>query len=386
MPTRALFVNSGILGQRTFADGVRHAFAAERGGVHVTQVLLTDDLTVQERVIRKLLCMRVLPAVPGLRNLDLHRFRCEVNAGLLARNRIRRLERAGSRFDVLHFHRQGTAYASLRRMRQTPSIVSIDSTQRARLQTASTRVEVRSYAANVERDGRIFRAARLIIAASEWARRSVREEYPECATDIEVMPPPIRLLPRAAGWAHERFARCSAADAKPRFLFVGGDFPRKGGFDLLEAWRAGRFADRASLDIMTDWPLPTGVPDGVRLHRNVTFQSPAWLELWRSADVFVLPTCDEAFGLVFQEAGAAALPAIGTDLNAVPEIIQDGVTGLLIRPGDRRGLTAAMDALAASPERRREMGERARAWISSSADADRYWDRLAAAIRRLAGH
>ena len=46
-----------------------------------------------------------------------------------------------------------------------------------------------------------------------------------------------------------------------------------------------------------------------------------------------MPTRNEAFGLVYQEAAAAGLPAIGSRLNAVPEIIADGDTGLLVTPG-----------------------------------------------------
>ncbi len=51
-----------------------------------------------------------------------------------------------------------------------------------------------------------------------------------------------------------------------------------------------------------------------------------------------MPTRNEAFGLVYQEAAAAGLPAIGTNHNAVPEIIIDGETGLLVPVGDRDAL------------------------------------------------
>jgi glycosyltransferase involved in cell wall biosynthesis len=168
-------------------------------------------------------------------------------------------------------------------------------------------------------------------------------------------------------------------------LFVGGDFPRKGGFDLLEVWRLGRFHERAALDIMTNWPLDESVlPPGVTLHRGVTADSEPWLRLWRDADLFVLPTRDEAFGIVFLEAGAAGLPAIGTRLNAIPETIRHGETGLLVAPGGHAELARALDALLASPETRRDMGVRARARVSQRADPDRYRRDLAGAIRRLA--
>jgi glycosyltransferase involved in cell wall biosynthesis len=262
--------------------------------------------------------------------------------------------------------------------------VSIDCTQRCVLQHSRSTLESRSYAPNVKRDGDIFRAARLIVATSEWAVRAIHEEYPECATETVVMPHPVPLPAGSDGWIAAREAR--RASATPlRVLFVGGDFPRKGGFDLLEVWRLGRFHERAALDIMTNWPLDESVlPPAVTLHRGVTADSEPWLRLWRDADLFVLPTRDEAFGIVFLEAGAAGLPAIGTRLNAIPETIRHGETGLLVAPGGHAELARALDALLASPETRRDMGVRARARVSQRADPDRYRRDLAGAIRRLA--
>ena len=382
----ALFINSGILGQRTFAEFVRAAFGEERDGVRVVQTLVTEDLTPAERVMRFALCARVWPrGALGLRNIDLHRYRCELNSGLLARNRLRRLEGRGRRFDVLHFHRQTTAYASLDVMRRIPSIVSIDSTQRCVLQHSRSRLETRSYAPNVRRDGQIFRAAKLVIATSAWAARSVNEDYPDCTTETAVMPNPVRLPPASDGWIAERYAR-HASVPLPRVLFVGGDFPRKGGFDLLEVWTRSRLHERARLDIMSNWPIDeAALPPGITIHRGISAHTEPWYALWRDADIFALPTRDEAFGIVFQEAAAAGLPAIGSRLNAVPEIIQDHDTGLLVLPGDHTGLARALDALIASPAMRRDMGTRARAFISTVADPERYCRTLTAALRRAAG-
>ena len=65
----ALFINSGILGQRTFADFVRTAFAGERDGVRVVQTLVTDGLTAAERLQRYLLCLHLWPpGAAGIRN------------------------------------------------------------------------------------------------------------------------------------------------------------------------------------------------------------------------------------------------------------------------------------------------------------------------------
>ena len=385
--TRALFINSGVLGQKIFARFIHNAFADRPGGVQATQVVLTDGLTTRDRLLRRLLCLRVWPdGCCGLKNLDLLRFRAEWHAGLLARRRIRQLEAAGDPFDVLHFHRQATAYASVRRMRATPTIISIDCTQRAVLQLARSAVEARTYRPNVRRDRQIFRAARLIISTSRWAADCLREEYPDCATEIAVMPNPVELDSFDPAWIEERYVRSVQTPGYvPRVLFVGGDFRRKGGYDLLSAWREGQFGQRARLDLATSSPIePERLPAGVHVHTHITAHSPEWRTLWRDADLFVLPTSDEAFGMVFQEAAAAGLPSIGTRINAVPEIIHDGVSGLLVAPGEREGLTRALNHLLDSAERRREMGMRARDFIVRTANPEAYRDKLAAAIQMLA--
>ncbi|MFL5540738.1 MAG: glycosyltransferase family 4 protein [Longimicrobiaceae bacterium] len=380
-----LFVNSGILGQRTFAAFVQRELVGERDGIRARQIVLADGLTVGERAVRRLLCTRLWPdGAAGLYNLDLYRFRAELNAGLVARRRIRRLERCGERFDVLHFHRQATAFASLARMRRTPAIVSIDCTQGYLVGRARSAAEARSYLPNAWRERRIFDAARLIVSTSRWAADALRAEHPGCETEIVVMPNPVLLDHFDPGWAAERHARASVDGYLPRVLFVGGEFGRKGGPDLLEAWVRGGFAGRARLELVTSVPPPGSDAPGVTVHTGVRAHSPEWAALWRGADVFALPTHDEAFGTVFQEAAAAGLPAVGTGITAIPEVVADGETGILVEPGDRAALAGALDRLLASAELRREMGERARRRIEATAAPGLYRERLAGAIRRLA--
>lgn len=386
--TRALFVNSGILGQKTFARFVHNAFVDRPQGIHATQIVLTDGLTTRERVLRRLLCLRVWPdGWLGLKNLDLLRYRAEWHAGLLARRRIRQLEAAAGRFDVLHFHRQATAYASVARMLSTPTIISLDCTQRPVLQSAGSSIEARTYRPNVRRDGEIFRAARLIISTSQWAADCLREEYPGCTTEIVVMPNPVELDSFDPAWIEQRYTRSLQTPGYlPRVLFVGGDFRRKGGYDLLSAWREGQFGQGARLDLATSVPVePEALPAGVHVHTRISAHSPEWRALWRDADLFVMPTRDDAFGNVFQEAAAAGLPSIGTRINAVPELVRDGDSGLLVDPGDREALARALSQLIDSAERRRDMGARARQLIMERARPDAYRDRLAAAVLSLAG-
>jgi starch synthase len=377
-PPRVAFVNGGILGLTSYARWLRATLTAD--DVDAAHIVLSEDLTFADRARRRLLCQRVWFDPPGLANLDLARFRQEWHAGLLARRRL--IAHGPASFDVLHFHRQATAYASLDLMARIPSIVSIDCSQTESLGAARSALERAALVPNVRRDGRIFSAATAIVATSTWAAQELRKLYPACETPVTVLAPPVELAFFDETWAAERAAR-AAAGGVPRFLFVGGDFPRKGGYDLLEAWTRGGFAGRAELVLVTDWPIGA-LPPGVTQARGVTGQTEPWVGAWRQADVFVLPTRREAYGLVFQEAGAAGLPEIGTRINAVPEIIDDGVTGVLVPPGDVAALIAAMDGLVQSPALRERLGRAARQRIAALADPVAHKARLLALIRAAA--
>jgi glycosyltransferase involved in cell wall biosynthesis len=377
-PLNVAFVNGGILGLVSYATWLRRTFADDRE-IHAEHLVLTEDLSLRERIVRRALCARIWPDRFGARNLDLARYRQERNAGRQARRRL--LARGLDRFDVLHFHCQATAYGALDLMERVPSIVSIDSTQTCVLQDAASAVERWSLGFNVRRDGEVLKRAAAIVAASHWASHDVRRLYPDCRTPVHVLPNPVDLASLAAWWPDER--RSAATDRRPRCLFVGGDFPRKGGYDLLAAWQAGGFAQRADLTLVTEWPLGP-LPPGVRQQRGIRGQTPEWIQIWREADLFVMPTRNEAFGLVYQEAAAAGLPAIGTRLNAIPEIVDDGVTGLLVDRGDVPALVRALDRLIASAELRERLGRNARLKVERDANPDEHRRQLVNLIAQVA--
>lgn len=73
-------------------------------------------------------------------------------------------------------------------------------------------------------------------------------------------------------------------------------------------------------------------------------------------DLFALATEQEASGTVFVEAAAAGLAVVGTDVDGVPEMMENGVTGLLVPLHDPAALTEALRRLIDDPKRRAEMG------------------------------
>jgi glycosyltransferase involved in cell wall biosynthesis len=383
---RGLFVNSGILGHRAVAGLIEDATRL-MPSVDAQHINLSDELTIRDRVIRRLLSLRLTPRAGVAANLDLRRWREELNAGLLASRRIAAAERAHGRpFDVAHFHPQPTAYASLSRMKRTRAIVSIDATQQLASREAASRIDRATYRPNIIHDGFVFRGAAAITATSDWAARNLAAHYPECRDKLHVLPYPVRTLGDPA-WIEERFDRSRRRDGPVRVLFMGGDFPRKGGFELVNAWRAADFGSRARLDLVTDWTIDgSSLPPGVRRVGGILPNTPPWDDLWRGADLFVMPTRHEAFGMVFQEAAAAGIPSIATDINAVPEIVQNGVGGILVPPGDAPALVAALRTLVDAPDLRRRMGAAALDRIRVDGALDLYARKLEAIIQSVTIH
>lgn len=78
--------------------------------------------------------------------------------------------------------------------------------------------------------------------------------------------------------------------------------------------------------------------------------------LYQSCDLFVAPSLFESFGLIYLEAMNYAKPVIGCYGGGVPEVIDDGVTGLLTEPGAPRALADAIVSLLRSPQKLYEMG------------------------------
>lgn len=78
-----------------------------------------------------------------------------------------------------------------------------------------------------------------------------------------------------------------------------------------------------------------------------------------AADLFVLPSPNEPFGLVLIEAMAQSIPAIATRAGGPVEIIEDGVSGQLVKPSDASALAAAMISLLSNHKKREEIGHSA---------------------------
>jgi glycosyltransferase involved in cell wall biosynthesis len=195
----------------------------------------------------------------------------------------------------------------------------------------------------------VFRGAAGLVAWSSWTKQSFVEDYGCREEDVAVIPPGINLAEFLIGDRDHEL---------PRILFVGGDFERKGGDMLLDVFRR-RLRRRAELILVTRGKVSN--EEGVRVYRNVQANSATLHELYRTSDIFVLPTRADCYSLVCMEALAAGLPIVATRVGGIPDMIQEGETGHLLDVGDAQALGDSLESLIVDPTRRRAMSAKSRA-------------------------
>lgn len=148
------------------------------------------------------------------------------------------------------------------------------------------------------------------------------------------------------------------AGCRPRILFVGSDFTRKGGDLLLEVFRE-RLSARADLHLVTG-KLSNPLPANTFLHNGLIPNDARLRDLFAQADLFVLPTRADLSPNVVLEAMATGIPVVATRVGAISEMVRDGETGFLVRPNDGAALAERIETVLSDPDRRRQMGSCAR--------------------------
>jgi glycosyltransferase involved in cell wall biosynthesis len=180
----------------------------------------------------------------------------------------------------------------------------------------------------------------VFVTPSEFARDKIAEGG--LPRDRIVVKPNFVPLDLGPGSGAGRFA-----------LYVGRLSPEKGIDTLLAAWRGGTMMP---LKIIGDGPLVGEVQRLASQSPNVTYLGRQPLDavyrLMGEAVLVVVPSAGyETFGRTVIEAYARGTPVVASRIGAIVELVQDGITGALVPPGDPAALSRAVDRLARSPER-----------------------------------
>ena len=180
--------------------------------------------------------------------------------------------------------------------------------------------------------------------------------------DDEVVVGLVGRLVREKGYPEAFEAAASLAGRRPRLrvAVIGPDEPDKG--DAL------RPEDRARAEAA-----------GVRFLGERSDVE----RLYAGMDLFVLASHREGFPRAAMEAAATGLPIVTTDVRGCRQVVDDGVTGLLVPPRDPVALAGAIAALADDPDRRAAMGAAARAKAEASFDQQTCIDRTLATYARV---
>src|SRR4051794_13102723 len=160
--------------------------------------------------------------------------------------------------------------------------------------------------------------------------------------DVYVIGCPVELdpEPRDAPWPGN--------GGGPVVGFVGRLVPRKGAMDLVKAAPAIRAArPDVRVVVVGDDPYEdedTAYAAAVRASANVDHvgRVAEAAGILRHLDVLVLPSTQEPFGTVVAEAMAVGTPVVATRVDGLPELVDDGVTGRLVEPGDTAALAVAV--------------------------------------------
>ena len=298
----------------------------------------------------------------------------------------RRLARSGSTndYDVVHVHQAGEtvgyclAYALARRMDLQAKLVMSIYAPRAYAFPRSLGEVIIALSCH---------GADLVLSLSEFSKHDIARAY---------RLPRSRIAVTYAGvdssFTTQPSQQKRSEDDPFSLLFCGrlnGPREQKGVDVLLKSLPLVLSRHQAVLKVIGTGPRlaqyqiltgELGVAEQVRFLGFVEHQDMP--ERYRQADLFVLPSRRESFGLVLAEAMACGLPVVATTAGAIPEVVEDGVTGLLVPSDDAEAFAAAVVSLLSDPERMKAMGTAGARRVSEHFTWDRVAERVTEGYER----
>jgi alpha-maltose-1-phosphate synthase len=352
-PGEVLFVNENLGGHASMHLSLREALPEVHPGLDATFIDIPGSGYLRR-------AWQAQVPVLGPLDLDLNALRFQLAQSEVARRLLRGACRGETRPDVLHLYTQSVSLLSVDVLRSLPSVVSTDATflQGAfhlpfRRPTRYTASAVR-VAQRFER--RVYAAATLLVAQSEWVADCLERAYGIERDRIRVIPfglslgpPPQRRIP----------------EGLPEVTFVGATLDRKGGSRLLRVFRE-HLRGRCVLNLVTrDAVAPE---PGVRVISDFEPGDRRLDDLLARTTVFAFPTEMDNSPYSVLEAMRAGVAVVATRVGALPEMVEDGTTGLLVTHDDVT-LATAIGALLDDPARAAAMGVAGRARFERVYDA-----------------
>jgi len=211
-----------------------------------------------------------------------------------------------------------------------------------------------------EQEEPLLRSDRLVSVSLHGA--SILENRGVPAGRIRVIPPGSDRLP------NDEETEPHVRDDTLRALCVAQWIPRKGILDLVRAWKL-RERPGAVLELVGETRADPGYADSVRAaaaappDASITVRGPvddaALGAAYAAADLFVLPSQYEGYGIVYAEALAHGVPIIACEVGPVPELVGEGAA-LLVPPEDVEAISGALDLLLDDADLRDRMSAAAR--------------------------
>ncbi len=346
---RVLFLNENIGGHQSMHMHIATALRAER---HIDATFIDVP---PPGLLRRIAAIQI----PGLarRDLDLQPLRYQLAQSAWVRSR---LARCADDFDVLHVYTQNVALLSARTLQSRPSVISTDATGTSNAYRLPYRHPTRHTAARVRLTRRfedpVLGAATVLVAQSEWAASSLRDEYGVAEERIRVIPFGI-TLPGPV--------RRTTPTGLPEVTFTGTSLSRKGGLMLLETYDR-YLRGRVALNLITRDRVEAR--QGVTVYGDLSPGDPRLEQILARTAVFAFPSTMDTFGYAVLEAMAAGIPVVASPTAAVPEIVADGETGLLVPPNPT-AFAEAILGLVDDERARIEMGDAGRRRVEEHFDA-----------------
>ena len=297
---------------------------------------------------------------PGLRAV-LYQLVYFAEAAILARH----LDRSGARHVHAHFANAGATVAMLAaRLTGVPFSFTLHGPSDLR-EPERSRLDAK------------IEAARFVACISHFARsQAMLHSDPEHWDRLAII---------HCGVAPDRYDGApDPGSLPPAFVFVGRLAPAKGLRVLVEAFAAAHAAEEAiTLTVVGDGPDRGWLAEAVRPFGNAVKLTGALSQdevarILAGSRAMVLPSFAEGVPVVLMEAMASGRPVVATRITGVPELVEEGGSGLLVPPGDAGALAEAMLRLARNPELCTQMGAAGREKVRAEFTID-------AEARRLAG-